>query len=165
MQWLLEDKDDPHKGSSLFHREHGRTSSTYNNKTFKPEFKIQIDDIIPANRSIDRQRARELCYDGYQCQYDYAMSLNRDLAHFTTTYLATIKNTKKENKNRLISCGVLETPRFGRKSTFLFVPGTKVMFECNQNFILIGDQRRECLQNGHWDAAVYGYTECLRKYA
>jgi hypothetical protein len=64
----------------------------------------------------------------------------------------------------VISCGVLETPRFGRKSNFLFVPGTKVTFECNQDFVLIGDQRRVCTETGRWDTPVYGYTECLREY-
>lgn len=63
-----------------------------------------------------------------------------------------------------ISCGVLETPRFGRKSNFLFTPGIKVTFECNQDFVLIGDQRRTCLPEGRWDLPEYGYTECLRKY-
>jgi hypothetical protein len=62
------------------------------------------------------------------------------------------------------TCGVLETPRFGRKSNFLFVPGTRVTFECNQDFILIGDQRRICTESGQWDTPVYGYTECLREY-
>lgn len=64
----------------------------------------------------------------------------------------------------VISCGILETPRFGRKSNFLFVPNTKVTFECNQDFVLIGDQRRACSSDGKWDIPEYGYTECLRKY-
>lgn len=64
----------------------------------------------------------------------------------------------------VISCGVLETPRFGRKSNFWFVPNTKVTFECNQEFVLIGDQRRSCSADGKWDIPEYGYTECLRKY-
>lgn len=64
----------------------------------------------------------------------------------------------------MISCGVLETPRFGRKSNFLFVPNTKVTFECNQEFVLIGDQRRSCSSDGKWDIPEYGYTECLREY-
>jgi len=64
----------------------------------------------------------------------------------------------------VISCGVLETPRFGRKSNFLFVPNTKVTFECNQEFVLIGDQRRSCSSDGKWDIPEYGYTECLREY-
>lgn len=64
----------------------------------------------------------------------------------------------------MISCGVLETPRFGRKSNFLFVPNTKVTFECNQEFVLIGDQRRSCSSDGKWDIPEFGYTECLREY-
>lgn len=63
----------------------------------------------------------------------------------------------------VVSCGVLETPRFGRKSNFFFVPGTKVTFECNQDFILVGDQRRVCTPEGRWNVPEYGYTECLRE--
>lgn len=64
----------------------------------------------------------------------------------------------------VITCGVLETPRFGRKSNFLFTTGNKVTFECNQDFVLVGDQRRTCTAEGRWDTPQYGYTECLRKY-
>lgn len=65
---------------------------------------------------------------------------------------------------RVKSCGVLETPRFGRKSNFLFVPGSTVAYECNEGFFLIGDARRTCTNEGQWDPPVYGYTECVRKY-
>lgn len=164
MNWMLEDKEDSQKGRALFVREHGRTSSTYNNRTFKPEFRMDPSEIIPANRSIQIEEAHQLCHEYYECRYDYAMSLNRDLAHFTHNYKSTIINYREVSNERVISCGVLETPRFGRKSNFLFIPGTKVTFECNQDFILVGDQRRECMQNGQWDVPVYGYTECLRKY-
>ena len=46
----------------------------------------------------------------------------------------------------------------------MFIPGAKVTFECNKDFILIGDQRRVCTEKGRWDTPEYGYTECLRKY-
>lgn len=65
---------------------------------------------------------------------------------------------------RILSCGILETPRFGRKSNFLFTPGSSVAFECNEGFVLIGDPRRTCTAEGQWDPPVYGYTTCLRKY-
>lgn len=64
---------------------------------------------------------------------------------------------------RVVSCGVLETPRFGRKLSFNFMPGAKVSFECNEGFVLVGDQRRECMSNGLWNIPDYGYTICLRK--
>lgn len=164
MKWILEDKDDPLKGKSLFHREFGRTSSSYNNKTFVPEFRMTPEELIPPNRTQDIEKAYELCHDYYECRYDYAMSLDRDLAHFSLNYQSSIINIKEINNERTISCGVLETPRFGRKSNFLFVPGTKVTFECNEDFILVGDQRRECLPNGKWNTPEYGYTQCLRKF-
>lgn len=43
------------------------------------------------------------------------------------------------------------------------MPGAKVSFECNEGFVLIGDQRRECLSTGLWNIPEYGYTTCLRK--
>lgn len=65
--------------------------------------------------------------------------------------------------SRVLSCGILETPRFGRKSNFLFTPGAVITFECNEGFFLQGDRRRTCEENGRWDLPEYGYTECLRK--
>ncbi|XP_011501466.1 PREDICTED: protein mesh [Ceratosolen solmsi marchali] len=163
INWLLEDREDSYKGGSLFTREFGRTASYYANRTFEPEWKRTPEDILPSNRTVDIIRAHDLCGDSYQCQYDYAMSLNRDLAHFTRNYYDTFTQIRATNSRRIISCGILETPRFGRKSNFLFVPGTRVTFECNQDFVLIGDQRRICLPEGRWDIPENGYTECLRQ--
>ncbi|XP_014210478.1 protein mesh [Copidosoma floridanum] len=162
INWLLESGEDPRKGVSLFKHEFSRTSSYYANRTFEPEWRVDPRDFLPANRSYDVIRAEELCGDVYQCKYDYAMSLNRDLAHFTTNYFVSYTTIRETNSKRTVSCGILETPRFGRKSNFLFTPGTKVTFECNQNFVLIGDQRRTCLPEGRWDLSENGYTECLR---
>lgn len=65
--------------------------------------------------------------------------------------------------SRILSCGILETPRFGRKSNFQFTPGAVVTFECNEGFFLNGDRRRTCMEDGRWDLPEYGYTECLRE--
>lgn len=65
---------------------------------------------------------------------------------------------------RVLSCGILETPRFGRKSNFQFTPGAVITFECNEGFFLNGDRRRTCGVDGKWDIPQYGYTECLRKF-
>lgn len=66
--------------------------------------------------------------------------------------------------SRVHSCGILETPRFGRKSNFQFTPGAIVTFECNEGFFLNGDRRRICGEDGRWDIPQYGYTECLREF-
>jgi hypothetical protein len=44
--------------------------------------------------------AISLCGDAYQCLYDYSLSLNRDLAHFTRNYLDSFVNIKAKNKER-----------------------------------------------------------------
>ncbi|XP_011160726.2 protein mesh isoform X2 [Solenopsis invicta] len=163
LHWMLEDKENKLLGAALFHREFGRTASYYANRTFEPEFGKYPSEILPVNKSYIAERAAQLCSDSYQCQYDYVMTLNRDLAHFTRNYYDTYTQIRALNKEEVISCGVLETPRFGRKSNFLFVPGTKVSFECNQDFTLVGDKRRVCLPEGRWNTPEYGYTECLRQ--
>ncbi|XP_077292474.1 protein mesh-like isoform X2 [Arctopsyche grandis] len=160
--WMLTDRMVEGRGSALFTREFGRTASYYNNATFLPNFVLEPRDFIPPNRTEDINKAAELCGGSYQCRYDYGMSLSRDMAHFTKNYYDSIVNIKELNSKRVISCGVLETPRFGRKSNFFFVPDTKVTFECDKNFVLIGDQRRTCMPEGRWDVPQYGYTECLR---
>ncbi|XP_063384616.1 protein mesh isoform X3 [Cydia fagiglandana] len=160
--WQLGDREVKDIGVALFTREYGRTAAYYNDNQFIPNFIKEPADFLPANRSFDVARAIEICQDSYQCRYDYGMTLNRDMAEFTKNYLASITNIKETNNRRVISCGVLETPRFGRKSNFFFTPGTRVNFECNQDFILIGDKRRVCEENGRWNLPDYGYTECLR---
>ncbi|EDV90809.1 protein mesh isoform X2 [Drosophila grimshawi] len=163
LKWMLTDRDVPNVGAALFTREFGRMASYYSNATFLPNFVMDPADFLPSNRSFVLERAEELCGECLQCQYDYAMTLNRDLAHFTKNYYDSLVNMQAENAQRVVSCGVLQTPRFGRKLSFDFMPGAKVSFECNEGFILIGDQRRECLANGLWNVPEYGYTECLRE--
>ncbi|KAK6626128.1 hypothetical protein RUM43_006433 [Polyplax serrata] len=163
MKWMLEEREESEKGGALFTRDYGRMSSYYSNRTFLPEFKRNINEIIPDNRTYDREKAKELCGGSYQCQYDYALTLNRDFVHFTLNYYDSYINIQKTNQRKVVSCGVLETPRFGRKSNFFFTPGTKVTFECNQDFTLVGDQKRICMPDGRWDVPTYGYTECLRQ--
>ncbi|XP_065372052.1 protein mesh isoform X3 [Calliphora vicina] len=163
MKWALADRDLPGLGAALFTREFGRTASYYANASFVPNYQREPVDFLPSNRSYDVERAQELCGESYQCRYDYGMTLNRDLAHFTKNYYDSLVNIRTMNTERVVSCGVLETPRFGRKLSFNFMPGAKVSFECNEGFVLIGDQRRECLSNGLWNLPEYGYTECLRE--
>jgi len=97
---ILEDRDEKNKGGALFFREYGRTASYYANRTFEPIFESTPELIIPANRSADIQKANELCGDSYQCKYDYAVSLNRDLAFYTLQYQDGYVNTKKMSKQR-----------------------------------------------------------------
>lgn len=160
---MLADREKLGVGAALFTREFGRTASYYANATFLPNFLREPRDFLPPNRTEDIERASELCGESYQCRYDYGMSLNRDLAHYTKFYFDAVVNIKAANDHRVVSCGVMETPRFGRKSTFEFTPGTDVQFECDQGFYLDGDRKRTCTAEGKWDPPIYGYTQCLRK--
>uniref|UniRef100_A0A182XLS7 Sushi domain-containing protein n=1 Tax=Anopheles quadriannulatus TaxID=34691 RepID=A0A182XLS7_ANOQN len=160
--WDMQDDLVENIGQALFTREFGRTSSYFANASFIPNFVREPANFLPPNRSQDVIRAEELCGESYQCRYDFGMSLSREMAHFTKNYHASVINIQTVNEKRVVSCGILETPRFGRKSNFLFTPGARVSFECNEGFFLIGDSRRICMENGQWDVPEHGYTECLR---
>lgn len=161
---MLADREQPGMRKALFVREFGRTASHYSNSSFVPNWIREPRDFLPPNRTQDIQKASELCGESYQCRYDYGMSLNREMAFFTKIYYDHAVNIKATNNYRVISCGVLETPRFGRKLSFSFTPGAQVGFECDQGFVLTGDKRRECTSAGIWNPPIYGYTECLRKF-
>lgn len=163
--WMIDDSEDPTIGQSLFLNEYDRTAAFYNDLDFVPEFRMNIKDLIPTNISdYYIPLAYQACSNkDYQCLYDYAMTLDKDCAFFTTIFKSGLKEIREASKERTISCGILETPRFGWKSNFFFTPGSKVSFECAQDFVLDGDPRRECMLNGEWNVPVYGYTECLRK--
>ncbi|XP_020713697.1 protein mesh isoform X4 [Ceratitis capitata] len=163
LKWMLADRNIPNVGTALFSRDNGRTASYYSNASFVPNFLKEPQDFLPSNRSYDVERAEELCGESYQCRYDYGMTLNADMAHFTKNYYDSLVNIRNLNSKRTVSCGVLETPRFGRKLSFDFMPGAKIAFECDEGFVLMGDQRRECLANGLWNVPEYGYTYCLRE--
>lgn len=66
--------------------------------------------------------------------------------------------------SRVISCGILDTPRYGFKSNNSFVNGTTVNFSCHEGFIVRGDAQRTCTDEGKWSKEVHGYTSCIRKY-
>lgn len=97
VHWLLEDNETKLKGAGLFTREFGRLASYYANRTFTPEYRKYPKEILPVNRTNDINRAMDLCGDSYQCQYDYVMTLNRDLAHFTRNYYDTYTKIKALN--------------------------------------------------------------------
>ena len=63
----------------------------------------------------------------------------------------------------VVSCGILSTPGNGRKSTFAFTPGTMVKFDCDPGYVLTGERRRWCYDNGDWNWAENGEANCVRK--
>ena len=62
---------------------------------------------------------------------------------------------------KVISCGQLPTPGNGRKSTFAFTPGTKVQFDCDPGYVLVGERRRWCYDSGDWNWPELGTAECI----
>lgn len=98
MNWMLSEFDQPGIGQTLFHREFGRTASHYANSTFRPNFIREPRDFLPANRSQDIELASELCGESYQCRFDFGMTLDREMAHFTKNYFDSAVNIRTINE-------------------------------------------------------------------
>jgi hypothetical protein len=64
--------------------------------TLNFELALIFTNLI-AVRSHDIEKAIEICGDSYQCKYDYAMSLNRDMALIGKGFHDQFVNIKAEN--------------------------------------------------------------------
>jgi sushi domain-containing protein 2 len=94
---MLSDREEESIGAALFVREFGRTSSHFANSTFRPNFIREPRDFLPPNRSHEVERAHELCGESYQCRFDFGMSVNTEMAHFTKNYYSSVINIQSEN--------------------------------------------------------------------
>lgn len=94
---MLSDREQPGVGAALFTREFGRLASHFANSSFLPNFIRDPINFLPPNRSHDIERANELCGESYQCRYDYGMSLDREMAHFTKNYYDSAVNIRETN--------------------------------------------------------------------
>uniref|UniRef100_A0A336M8F3 CSON013620 protein n=2 Tax=Culicoides sonorensis TaxID=179676 RepID=A0A336M8F3_CULSO len=162
MKWLLSDKDQEGKGKSLFLHEYGRTSDFYTNDKFQPNFIKEPRIFLPANQSNAIENATRICDESYQCRFDFGLTLNWEVAKSTKmSYDDTLKQ-RKINGERVISCGILDTPRYGYKSNLSFFAGTTVEFICYEGFVIKGDPSRSCTAEGKWTKEIHGYTDCIR---
>lgn len=98
LNWMLSDREQPGVGGALFHREFGRTASHYANPTFRPNFIREPRDFLPSNRTQDIELATELCGESYQCRFDFGMTLDREMAHFTKNYYDSAVNIRTINE-------------------------------------------------------------------
>jgi hypothetical protein len=47
---------------------------------------------------FDYLQANTLCGESYQCRFDYGMTLNREMAHFTRNYYDSAVNIQRSNQ-------------------------------------------------------------------
>jgi hypothetical protein len=82
-----------------------------------PSFLLIHCNGICIYRTSDLEMAQFLCGEAYQCLFDYALSLHRDMAHFTRNYLDSFVNIKAKNMERGNSSQRLIYPTNGTSAT------------------------------------------------
>jgi len=161
--WLVHDKETDGVGRSLFFHENGRSSNFFTKVDWEPEFRILPE--IPENVTwVDSKIVDNVCGESYQCKYDYSTTLSKEFAIFTKYYQDQFVNIYEQvlkPQSRVVSCGQLPTPSNGRKSTFAFTPGTMVKFDCDPGYVLTGERRRWCFDDGDWNWAEKGDAQCV----
>ncbi|KAF2368716.1 NIDO domain, partial [Trinorchestia longiramus] len=159
MKWVLDDKEDEYKGKSLFTHEYQRSSNYYYDANFVPEFEKY--PVLSENATTDQREIDRVCGDSYQCNFDFVTTLRRDFAVMTKYYQDQFVNIKDYGLLPVISCGALPTPPHGRKSTFNFLSGAEVKFDCDPGYVLLGEQRRWCYASGDWNWPEDGEATCV----
>jgi hypothetical protein len=158
-KWAIDSLAAENRGSSLFYHENGKSGSTYTDRDFLPEFSIDPLQILPLNVTLKPTTVESFCGESYQCKYDYSVTLSEEFAHWTKFYLTQHIELRQHGLQDLISCGGLMTPIHGRKSTFKYTPGTEVLFDCDPDFVLVGERRRVCESNGRWNIPSSGVDD------
>jgi len=162
-KWLVHDGETPELGRSLFFHEHGRSANFYHKKNWEPEWS-NVPKIPDNVTWTDADEVERICGNSYQCIYDYSTTLSEEFALFTKYYQDQFVNIYEgvlRPEKRVISCGQLPTPSNGRKSTFKFTPGTKVQFDCDPGYVLVGERRRWCYDSGDWNWPELGTASCV----
>ncbi|KAK7080924.1 hypothetical protein SK128_016330 [Halocaridina rubra] len=159
LKWVLDDKEDPEKGKSLFFHNNFRSSNYYYDEYFEPEF--EAFPILSINATTPMEEINKVCGDSYQCYFDFVVTLRRDFAIMTKYYQDQFVNIKGQGLVDVSSCGALTTPPHGRKSTFNFLSGAEVKFDCDPGYVLLGEQRRWCYANGDWNWPEDGEATCV----
>jgi hypothetical protein len=49
---MIDEREEGNKIGSLFTYDHGKQSSFYNNRSFVPEYRMNIDEIVTQNRWV-----------------------------------------------------------------------------------------------------------------
>lgn len=159
MQWVLDDKEKPDVGRSLFTHDNYRSSNYFYDPDFEPEW--DISPVLNVNATMKPEEIKRVCGDSYQCHFDYVVTLRRDFADMTKYYQDQFVNIKQIGLQAVVSCGALPTPPNGRKSTFNFLSGAEVKFDCDPGYVLLGEQRRWCYASGDWNWPEDGEATCV----
>ncbi|XP_063878525.1 protein mesh-like isoform X1 [Scylla paramamosain] len=159
MQWVLDDKERDYVGRSLFNHDNYRSSNYYYDADFVPELNLKPD--LSVNATTRNEEIKRVCGDSYQCHFDFVVTLRRDFADMTKYYQDQFVNIKQVGLVTVVSCGALPTPPNGRKSTFNFLSGAEVKFDCDPGYVLLGEQRRWCYASGDWNWPEDGEATCV----
>lgn len=57
----------------------------------------------------------------------------------------------------------LENKSQFKKMIFIYLPGTMVKFDCDPDYVLVGERRRWCYESGDWNWAENGEALCIRE--
>ncbi|CAL4067748.1 unnamed protein product, partial [Meganyctiphanes norvegica] len=159
LKWVLDDKENPLVGKSLFYHQPSRSSNYYYDANFEPEWNAIPE--LHENATTPIEDINQVCGDSYQCHFDYIVTLRRDFAVMTKYYQDQFVNIKGNGLKAVTSCGALPTPPHGRKSTFNFLSGAEVKFDCDPGYVLLGEQRRWCYASGDWNWPEDGEATCV----
>nr|XP_022317554.1 sushi domain-containing protein 2-like [Crassostrea virginica] len=139
------------RNESLFTRSNTGSS----NISYEPIF---LDDI--RNPDLNLSVVVELCGENKQCQYDYRVTGNENIAKGTMKFIEKFKEIESDVQ-KVVRCPFLEVPANGNRSVSGYSVGDNATFWCDQGFRLLqGSSFLVCGESGAWSG---GTPVCVRR--
>ncbi|XP_056012711.1 sushi domain-containing protein 2-like [Ostrea edulis] len=132
-----------------------RPNTGVNTVNYEPVF---LDDI--RNPELNLTFVVELCGDNKQCQYDYSVTGNENIAKGTMKFIEKFKEIEIDVQE-VVRCPFKEVPTNGNRSVSGYSIGDNTTFWCYEGFQLIqGASFMVCNENGVWSGST---PMCVRK--
>lgn len=119
---------------------------------------VFLDDI--GNPELNLTVVLELCGDNKQCQYDYSVTKNENIAKGTMQFIEKFKEIESDVQ-KVVRCPFVDVPTNGNRSVSGYSVGANATFWCKEGFQLIqGVSFIVCREDGGWSG---GTPMCVEK--
>ncbi|XP_032898980.1 sushi domain-containing protein 2 [Amblyraja radiata] len=151
--WAIENK------SSLFTYDSQFLLDNYSHApkhdlNFTPVFQVPDDPSNPLYVDMTT-----LCQGNEFCRFDTLATKSLQLGNATKLSYENYQMLV-ESLEPVISCGILEEPKNGKKRGNVYLIGSTLNFTCNEGHVFSGSSMRTCLPTGQWSGEpVYCISE------
>lgn len=141
--WAIENKSSLFTYDSQFLLDHYCRAPKHD-PNFTPVFQVPDDPSNPLYVDMSA-----LCQGNEFCRFDTLATKSLQLGNATKLSYENYQMLV-ESLEPVISCGILEEPKNGKKKGNIYLIGSTLNFTCNEGHVFSGSSMRTCLPTGQW---------------